>query len=86
MLLSDFDYELPQRLIAQHPSHEREASRLLHVHAQGREHLMFSQLQQLLRPGDLLVLNNTKVVKGAFAWHQRFGWCRRGLVGAGSCR
>ena len=63
MLLSDFDYELPQRLIAQHPSHEREASRLLHVHAQGREHLMFSQLQQLLRPGDLLVLNNTKVVK-----------------------
>jgi S-adenosylmethionine:tRNA ribosyltransferase-isomerase len=63
MLLSDFDYELPQRLIAQHPSNEREASRLLHVHAQGREHLMFSQLQQLLRPGDLLVLNNTKVVK-----------------------
>ncbi|MEC7139337.1 MAG: tRNA preQ1(34) S-adenosylmethionine ribosyltransferase-isomerase QueA [Pseudomonadota bacterium] len=63
MLLSDFDYELPQRLIAQHPSHERSASRLMHVHSQGIEHLMFSQLKQLLRPGDLLVLNNTKVVK-----------------------
>ena len=63
MLLSDFDYQLPQHLIAQQPSAERESSRLLHVQTNGLEHLMFSQLQNLLRPGDLLVLNNTKVVK-----------------------
>ncbi len=63
MLLSDFDYELPERLIAQHPVAAREGSRLLHVQPQGLTHLMFPQMQQLLRPGDLLVLNNTKVVK-----------------------
>ena len=63
MLLSDFDYQLPQHLIAQQPSAERESSRLLHVQSHELEHLMFSQLQNLLHPGDLLVLNNTKVVK-----------------------
>lgn len=63
MLLSEFDYQLPERLIAQQPSPSRDESRLLHVGSDGLEHLMFSQLQRLLRPGDLLVLNNTKVVK-----------------------
>lgn len=63
MLLSDFDYDLPERLIAQQPSTQRDGSRLLHVRPDGLDHLMFSQLQGVLRPGDLLVLNNTKVVK-----------------------
>ena len=63
MLLSDFDYALPERLIAQSPSSRRDGSRLLHVGSDGLEHLVFSDLQRLLRPGDLLVLNNTKVVK-----------------------
>lgn len=63
MLLSDFDYALPERLIAQSPLSRRDGSRLLHVGSGGLEHLVFSELQRLLRPGDLLVLNNTKVVK-----------------------
>ena len=63
MLLSDFDYDLPARLIAQQPSTQRDGSRLLHVQPDGLNHLMFSQLHSVLRPGDLLVLNNTKVVK-----------------------
>jgi S-adenosylmethionine:tRNA ribosyltransferase-isomerase len=63
MLLSDFDYDLPERLIAQQPSTQRDGSRLLHVRPDGLDHLMFSQLHSVLRPGDLLVLNNTKVVK-----------------------
>mgnify|MGYP001325496404 CR=1 FL=1 len=63
MILSDFDYALPERLIAQQPATQRDGSRLLHVRAAGLDHLMFSQLQSLLQPGDLLVLNDTKVVK-----------------------
>ena len=63
MLLSDFDYALPERVIAQSPLSRRDDSRLLHVGPGGLEHLVFSELQRLLRPGDLLVLNNTKVVK-----------------------
>lgn len=59
-----FDYQLPPELIAQTPPEQRDASRLLVVDRNGgrRHHLMFTDLPQLLRPGDLLVLNDTKVV------------------------
>jgi S-adenosylmethionine:tRNA ribosyltransferase-isomerase len=61
--LSDFDFELPPELIAQHPAAERSASRLLdgrgHVPVDGR----FRYLPSLLEPGDLLVFNNTRVIK-----------------------
>jgi len=63
MQLSDFHYDLPQALIAQHPVKDRAASRLLRVKAQGVEHRVFSDVLELLRPHDVLVVNNTRVIK-----------------------
>jgi S-adenosylmethionine:tRNA ribosyltransferase-isomerase len=63
MRLSDFDYRLPPELIAQAPTAARDASRLLLVGRQALRHLQFSDLPQLLRSGDLLVLNDTRVIK-----------------------
>jgi S-adenosylmethionine:tRNA ribosyltransferase-isomerase len=61
--LSDFDYHLPPELIAQVPAPERTGSRLLHVPASGGLHdLGFADLPTLLRPGDLLVFNDSKVI------------------------
>src|SRR5438093_10033193 len=61
--LSDFDFTLPDELIAQHPAPQRSASRLL----DGRDALAvdrrFAELPALLMPGDLLVFNDTQVVK-----------------------
>src|SRR6266545_4469004 len=61
--IEDFDYELPSRLIAQHPSQARSASRLLRVGAGTIADHHFSELPDMLAPGDLLVLNDTKVIK-----------------------
>ncbi len=61
--LSDFDFTLPDDLIAQHPAAERSASRLLDGRAATPVDRRFSELPELLQPGDLLVLNDTKVVK-----------------------
>ncbi|HUU28322.1 MAG TPA: tRNA preQ1(34) S-adenosylmethionine ribosyltransferase-isomerase QueA [archaeon] len=60
---ADFTYNLPGALVAQHPASRRDASRLMIVHRQsGRlEHRMFTDLPQYVEPGDLLVLNNTRV-------------------------
>jgi len=58
--LSDFDYHLPPELIAQSPAAERSASRLLV--ASTLEDLHFTDLPSLLRPGDLLVFNDSKVI------------------------
>ena len=65
MKTSDFDYLLPDPLIARHPLAERTASRLLHVDgAAGRfEDRRFGDLPDLFRPGDLLVFNDTRVIK-----------------------
>lgn len=64
LLLSDFDYELPEELIAQSPAEQRNKSRLLRVDAQGHCHdHQFTDLIEFLRPNDLLVFNNTKVIK-----------------------
>jgi S-adenosylmethionine:tRNA ribosyltransferase-isomerase len=63
MKLSDFDYALPPELIAQAPLPERDASRLLHLPREGAlRHLAFSALSELLQPGDLLVLNDTRTI------------------------
>ncbi|MDQ6620607.1 MAG: tRNA preQ1(34) S-adenosylmethionine ribosyltransferase-isomerase QueA [Pseudomonadota bacterium] len=59
---SDFDYALPDELIAQHPPAERSGSRLLHVGDSLRDHL-FSELPHLLQSGDLMVFNDTRVLK-----------------------
>ena len=65
MRVDDFDYELPGELIAQHPPAERRASRLLHLDAPaGRlADLRFADLPSQLHAGDLIVLNDTRVVK-----------------------
>lgn len=63
MLVSDFDYELPEELIAQAPPAERGNSRMLVVSRQEQtlEDARFADLPRCLSPGDCLVLNNTKV-------------------------
>ncbi|MBE9610196.1 tRNA preQ1(34) S-adenosylmethionine ribosyltransferase-isomerase QueA [Chitinilyticum piscinae] len=63
MHIADFDYHLPEHLIAQFPPEVRGASRLLHVAGQERADLHFGDLLQLLRAGDVLVFNDTKVIK-----------------------
>ena len=61
--LSDFDFDLPPDLVAQHPAAERSASRLLDGSGAEPVDRIFNQLPSLLRPGDLLVFNDTRVVK-----------------------
>jgi S-adenosylmethionine:tRNA ribosyltransferase-isomerase len=60
--LSDFDYELPPELIAQHPLAVRSASRLLDARESMLTDRVFSELPNLLQPGDLLVFNDTRVI------------------------
>lgn len=63
MRLSDFDFSLPPELIAQHPAVRRDASRLLHVRPDGSlADRRLRDLPDLLRAGDLLVLNDTRVI------------------------
>ena len=63
MLVADFDYELPEHLIAQEPSSKRDESRLLVVNRQNGKFVdsVFTELPSHLSPGDLIVLNNTRV-------------------------
>jgi S-adenosylmethionine:tRNA ribosyltransferase-isomerase len=62
--VSEFDYELPAELIAQHPAPSRTASRLLHLQPGGTlEDRMFSDLPALVDERDTLVLNDTRVIK-----------------------
>jgi len=64
MLLSDFDYELPPELIAQQPASERDAARLLVLQrrSKGIDHRGFADLPEYLHPGDVLIVNDTKVI------------------------
>jgi S-adenosylmethionine:tRNA ribosyltransferase-isomerase len=62
MLISDFDYELPEELIARYPTQDRRGSRLLVV-GQGIGDFGFADLPSQLRCGDLLVFNDTRVIK-----------------------
>ena len=62
LTLDDFDYELPPRLIAQAPLPERSASRLLVLDGPGLTDRRFAELPDLLVPGDLLVMNDTRVL------------------------
>jgi S-adenosylmethionine:tRNA ribosyltransferase-isomerase len=59
--LSDFDYNLPEDRIAQNPAEPRDSSKLLVLDGKSISHRTFSDLSDLLNPGDLLVMNNTRV-------------------------
>ena len=64
MRVSEFDYELPVELIAQHPASNRTASRLLHLEPGGKlQDHMFTDLPELIDQRDTLVLNDTRVIK-----------------------
>lgn len=64
MRTADFDFHLPPELIAQQPTAQRDGSRLLVLNRDsgGLEHRKFTDLLEFLRPGDLLVLNNSRVI------------------------
>ena len=63
MFTDEFNFELPEHLIAQHPPERRGASRLLCVRGESRENSVFAQLPSLVREHDLLVLNDARVLK-----------------------
>ena len=73
LTLDDFDFHLPPELIAQHPAGERTASRLLHVGANTRIDRQFAELPQLIEPGDLLVFNDTRVIKARLLGQKESG-------------
>ncbi len=64
MLVSEFDFDLPDDLIAQYPIEPRDQARLMVIDRQkgGWEHRTFAELPELLRPGDVLARNNTRVL------------------------
>lgn len=74
MLVSEFDYELPEELIAQHPSLNRDGARMLLLNRSTGEYKLdeFRSFPMLLRPGDCLILNDTKVIP-ARLWGRRTG-------------
>ena len=72
--LSDYDYELPESLIAQTPLEDRSGSRLLWLHRDGEvEHRMFRDVIGILQPDDVLVLNNTRVSAVRLMGHKLSG-------------
>jgi len=79
MRMQEFDYELPAELIAQEPAARRDASRLMLVRRQGGrgnaaiEHRVFADLPGLLRRGDLLVMNDTRVLAARIAARRASG-------------
>ncbi|MGC2209061.1 MAG: tRNA preQ1(34) S-adenosylmethionine ribosyltransferase-isomerase QueA [Candidatus Korobacteraceae bacterium] len=70
MLVSDFDFHLPQELIAQYPPAERAAARMLHLTGDGLRDTVFSELPELLRADDLLVFNDTRVLPARLFGHR----------------
>ncbi|WP_019593015.1 tRNA preQ1(34) S-adenosylmethionine ribosyltransferase-isomerase QueA [Thioalkalivibrio sp. ALM2T] len=62
MRVADFEYELPPELIAQYPLPDRAGSRLLVLEGERPRDARFAEIEDLLRPGDLLVLNDTRVI------------------------
>jgi S-adenosylmethionine:tRNA ribosyltransferase-isomerase len=73
VLVDDFDFLLPPELIAQHPAKQRSASRLLRVNGKQLTDFSFSSLPQCLQPGDLLVFNDTRVIKARFFGQKESG-------------
>lgn len=81
MRTTDLDFELPEELIAQNPPPHRSDSRLLHYRREDRavEHRHFSDLLALLRPGDLLVFNDARVLPARISLRKASGGYVEGL-------
>ena len=73
LTLQDFDYPLPAELIAQHPLRDRGGSRLLHARPNHLEDLRFADLPALVAPGEVLVFNDTRVIKARLFGHKPSG-------------
>jgi S-adenosylmethionine:tRNA ribosyltransferase-isomerase len=75
MKVSDFDYTLPEERIATYPPEERGSTRLIVLDraAQSITHSAYAALHEQLRPGDLLVLNNSKVIRARLIAHKPTG-------------
>ena len=78
MKAADFDFFLPPERIAQHPARPREAARLLHVSAAGLADRIVRDLPEILRPGDMLVANDTRVIPAQLS--ARRGQARIGIT------
>ena len=76
----DFDFVLPPELIAQHPAAERSGSRLLDGRGDVAADRMFRELPALLAPGDLLVFNDTRVIKARLHGRKASGGAVEALV------
>src|SRR6266567_737934 len=81
MRTDELDFHLPPELIAQAPTADRSASRLLHYRTSDRSvtHLTFADLPSLLHPGDLLVFNDARVVPARFMLQKSTGGKVEGL-------
>jgi S-adenosylmethionine:tRNA ribosyltransferase-isomerase len=81
LAVDDFDYVLPPELVAQHPAADRAASRLLRLDAAGAlEDRRFAELPDLLGAGDVLVFNDTRVIKARLLGHKGTGGRVEALV------
>ena len=78
LTLADFDYRLPPERIAHEPARPRDAARLLHIHDDGLTDLTIRDLPSLLRPGDILVANDTRVFPAQL--HATRGGARIGIT------
>ena len=74
MHLSDIDYELPEKLIAQHPVEPRDSARLLVATGPDQvEHKHVTDLVDMLEPGDVMVVNDTRVLPARLSLHRKTG-------------
>ena len=80
LALADYDFQLPPELIAQHPTPERSASRLLDGTGRQAQDRVFRDLPGLLSPGDLLVFNDTRVIKARLFGRKASGGAVEALV------
>ena len=76
MKLADFDYDLPAEAIAKHPANPRDAARLLDLLGERMVDRHIRDLPSLLRAGDLLIVNNTRVIPARLSGRR----ARRGSI------
>lgn len=78
MNVEEFDYDLPESLIAQTPLKDRDQSRLLVLgrNSGNIEHKHFKDVINYLETGDTLVLNDTRVMPASIIWFKRRDWCK----------